>query len=116
MHQYALAAQIFIAFSIIVVWIFRFDNIVKEFKEFGLPDLIRNLVGGTKVSLATLLVTGVWYPELAAIPALVMAFLMLCAQGAHFSVKNPWYKHMPSLGLMLLSLFVAGVHKGILTL
>ena len=116
MENYANVAQIFIAFSIIVVWVFRFDNIVLEFKQYELGDLARNMVGATKISLSTLLVTGIWYPALVPVPALTMAFLMLCAQGAHFKVKNPWYKHLPSLGLMLLSLYVFAVHWGLLSL
>lgn len=112
--QLAVAAQIVIAVSIAIVWIFRFDNIVKEFRQFGLPDLARTLVGATKIALATLLVAGVWYPVPVAAPAVVMAVLMLGAQGAHFSVGNPWHKFLPSLALLLLSMFVAAVHTGFL--
>ena len=44
----------------------------------------------------------------------MMAFLMLCAQAAHFSVRNPLYKYLPSFALLALSLFVAAVHAGLL--
>lgn len=114
MEQFAIAFQIIIAISIVIVWIFRFDNIVKEFKHFGLSDLIRNMVGAAKISLATLLIAGIWFPELVLYPAILMALLMICAQFAHFIVKNPWSKHLPSLVLFLLSLFVALVHVGII--
>ena len=114
MYKSAAVAQVIIALSIAIVWIGRFDNIVTEFREYQIPDFVRNLVGGTKISLATLLVAGIWYPSLVLVPALIMAFLMLCAQGAHFKVRHPWHKYLPSLGLLLLSLFVAGVHSGIL--
>jgi hypothetical protein len=107
-------AQVVIAITIFIVWVPRFDNIVKEFKQYGLNDFIRSLVGATKISLATLLVTAIWYPELATIPALMMAGLMLCAQLAHFKVKNPWHKFLPSLAMLALSLFVAAVHSGML--
>jgi hypothetical protein len=93
--------------SVGYVWIFRFDNIVGEFKQYGLSDLTRNVIGATKISLATLLITGIWFPELVFIPALLMAFLMASAQFFHFKVKNPWSKHLPSLFLLVLSLFVA---------
>lgn len=115
MQYYATIAQVVIAVSIAVVWVGRFDNIVKEFRQFGFPDIVRTLVGATKISLATLLVAGVWYPVPVVAPALVMAVLMLGAQGAHFSVRNSWHKYLPSLSLLLLSLFVAGVHSGMLT-
>lgn len=108
-------AQIIIALSIVVVWVFRFDNIVKEFNQYGLPDLVRNTVGATKISLATLLIAGIWYPKLVLIPALIMAFLMLCAQLAHIKVHNPWYKYVPSFLLLLLSLFVAAAYAGVIS-
>lgn len=100
-------AQIIVAISIGTVWIFRFDNIVKEFKQYGLSDLVRTLVGSAKIVLATLLVVGIWYPSLVLIPALLMAFLMLSAQFFHFKVKNPWQKHLPSLFLLALCIFIA---------
>lgn len=105
-------AQIIIAISIAYVWIIRYDNIVKEFKQYGIPDLLRNLVGASKIALSTLLVVGIWYPELVLIPALLMAGLMICAQIAHLKVKNPIFKFVPSFILLLLSLFAAGVHSG----
>ncbi|RYJ52949.1 hypothetical protein DR871_002570 [Flavobacterium petrolei] len=107
MNTYTIIAQLVIALSVGYVWIFRFDNIVKEFKQYGLSDLTRNMVGASKIVLATLLVTGIWYPELVFIPALLMAFLMASAQFFHFKVKNPWIKHLPSLLLLAISLFVA---------
>jgi hypothetical protein len=113
MELLSILSQLIIAVSIIIVWVFRFDNIVKEFKQYGLSDLTRNSVGAVKIALSTLLVTAIWYPSPVVIPALFMAFLMVCAQAAHFKVKNPWSKHAPSLILLILSLFVAAYHSGI---
>jgi hypothetical protein len=107
MNIYSTIAQLVIAASVGYVWIFRFDNIVKEFKQYELSDLTRTIVGASKIVLATLLVTGIWFPILVFIPALLMAFLMLCAQYFHFKVKNPWSKHLPSVLLLAASLFVA---------
>jgi hypothetical protein len=112
MYKFAIAAQGIIALSIAFVWIVRLPNIVKEFHEYHLPDLVRNAVGAIKISLATLLVVGIWYPALVPAAALGMAFLMLCAQAAHVMAKHPWQKYMPSLALLLLSLFVSGVYSG----
>ncbi|RZK34589.1 MAG: hypothetical protein EOO61_13330 [Hymenobacter sp.] len=92
---------------IVYVWVWRFANIVKEFHQYGLSDLTRTVVGDTKIALATLLVAGLWYPALVPVPALIMAALMLAAQYFHFKVHNPWFKRAPSLGLLLLSLFIA---------
>ena len=99
-------SQIIIAISILIVWVFRFDNIVIEFKQYGLSDLIRSLVGAAKIAMATLLIAGVWYPTLILVPAGVIAFLMLCALYAHFSVRNPMQKYLPAFSLLCLSLFL----------
>ena len=107
-------AQLIIAASIVIVWVFRFDNIVLEFKQYGLPDLVRNMVGATKIALATLLVAGIWYPGLVLVPALLMAALMVGAQLAHIKVRNPFIKYVPSFVLLLLSLFVAAAHAGLI--
>ena len=115
MTDFAVIAQLIVAGSILIVWVFRFENIVKEFKQYGLSDLTRTLVGSTKIALATLLVAGIWHPSLVLIPALVMAFLMLSAQYFHFKVKNPWQKRMPSLFLLLLCLFIAAVSLNLIS-
>jgi uncharacterized membrane protein YkgB len=109
MINLSVIAQLIVAVSVLVVWVFRFDNIVKEFKQYGLSDLTRNSVGATKIVLATLLIAGIWYPSLVLIPALLMALLMLSAQYFHFKVNNPWQKRMPSFFLMILSLYIAAV-------
>ena len=108
-------AQLIVVLSIVIVWVFRFDNIVKEFKQYGLSDLTRTMVGSAKIALATLLAAGIWYPSLVLIPALNMAFLMLCAQYFHSKVKNPWQKRMPSLFLLLLCLFIAAVSLNLIS-
>ncbi len=113
MVKLAVLAQVILALSIVLVWVVRFPNVVKEFHEYGLPDGVRTLVGATKISLATLLIAGIWYPAMVAIPALMMAFLMVCAQGAHMKVRHPWQKYVPSLLLLVLSLFVAAVHLNV---
>jgi hypothetical protein len=114
MFLYAQIAQVAIAISIVFVWIVRFDNVAGEFIEYGLPVMVRSLVGATKIALSTLLVAGLWYPSLVLVPALAMAGLMVCAQIAHFRVKHRPRKFLPSLALLILSLFVAGVYSGIL--
>ena len=102
-------AQIVVAVAVGYVWIFRFDNIVHEFKQYGLSDLTSTMVGAAKLILATLLVVGIWYPALVLVPALVMALLMAAAQYFHFKVNNPMSKRLPSLVLMGLCLFIAAV-------
>lgn len=104
--------QIFVAASVAFVWIFRFDNVIKEFKQFGLSDLTRSFVGASKIALATLLVVAVWYPALLTIPAALMGAFMLGAQYFHFKIKNPFQKHLPSLILLLGCIFLTLASMG----
>ena len=99
-------SQIIVAVSVLYVWTFRFHNVLKEFEQFGLSDLTRNIVGATKISLATLLVAGIWYPSLVLIPSILMGLLMVGAQYFHFKISNPFIKHLPSLILLVLSSFI----------
>jgi hypothetical protein len=100
-------AQFIVAISVLYVWTFRFHNVLKEFEQFGLSDLTRNIVGTTKIALATLLVAGVWYSSLVLIPSILMGFLMIGAQYFHFKTSSPFIKHLPSLILLALSVFIA---------
>jgi hypothetical protein len=68
MENLSMIAQLIVAF-VCMLLSFSFDNIVKEFKQYGL-SLTRTMVGATKIALATLLIAGIWYPSLVLIPAL----------------------------------------------
>jgi hypothetical protein len=100
-------SQIIVAISVVYVWTFRFHNVLKEFEQFGLSDLTRNIVGATKISLSTLLIVGIWYSSLVIIPSILMGLLMIVAQYFHFKISNPFIKHLPSLILFSLSSFRA---------
>lgn len=99
--------QITVAISVLFVWVFRFHNVLKEFKQFGLSDVTRNLVGASKIALSTLLIVGIWDTNLVLIPSILMGFFMISAQYFHFKVKNSFIKHLPSLFLLILSAFIA---------
>ena len=96
-----------IAISVLYVWVFRYHNVLKEFEQFGLGDTTRNLVGATKISLATLLVVGIWYESLIFIPAILMGLFMVSAQYFHFKMKNPFIQKLPSLVLLIFCLALA---------
>lgn len=114
MYKLAIAAQIIIALSVYFVWVLHFENVVKEFHEYHLSDTMRSAVGAFKMSLSALLLVGIWYPGLVLIPALLMALMMLSAQVFHFRAHHTFIRYVPSLGLLLLSLFVAWVYRGAL--
>ena len=107
MENLSMFAQIAVALSVAFVWTFRYHNVIAEFKTFGLSDLTRNLVGVSKIALATLLVTGIWFPAVLLPASLLMAFFMVSAQGFHFKIKNTFIKHLPSLILLVLCAFIA---------
>jgi len=98
--------QIAISLSVAFVWTFRYDNVVKEFKQFGLSDLTRNLVGVSKIAASTILVVGIWYPQLVLGGAAAMGLFMVAAQFFHFKISNPFIKHLPSLILLILCAFL----------
>ena len=98
-------SQIIVAISVVYVWTFRFHNVLKEFEQFGLSDLTRNIVGATKISLATLLIVGIWYSSLVLIPSILMGLLMIGAQYFHFKISNPFIK----LSIFLLFRFLSGI-------
>lgn len=114
MHAVAVVAQVAIALSVFFVWMFRFDNIVRDFKTFGYSDVFRNAVGVVKLVSATLLLVGIWMAPVALGASLAMAALMLGAQWAHASVANPMAKRLPSALLLVLSVFVAVESAGLL--
>lgn len=107
MEKFLILAQCVVAIAVAYVWIFRFENVVKEFKQFGLSDLTRNFVGASKIALATLLIAGIWYAPLVQNAAILMGLFMVAAQYFHFKSKNPFIKHVPSLTLLILAAVIA---------
>jgi hypothetical protein len=78
----------------------------EEFSKYGLPDWVRVATGVAKLTLAALLVVGIWYPPLAAGAAAAMALLMLAAVIAHFRVGDPPRRSLPAFVMLVLSAFV----------
>jgi hypothetical protein len=105
-------AQVVVALSVFFVWVVRLSNVEREFREYQLPDLVRNLVGAIKIAAATLLVAGLWFPALVFPAAVTMGGFMLCAQYFHFSVRHPLVKYLPSFALLALCGFVAASAYG----
>ncbi len=79
----------------------------EEFRRYGLPDWSRRLAGAAKLTLAALLIAGIWYPPLAVVAGLAMAALMAGAVLAQLRIRDPLSKALPSFSLLTLSLFIA---------
>ena len=114
MHDLAIFLQALVSASIFFVWVVRYDNIIQEFKQYGLPDWLRDLVGILKLTFALLLLLGIQRASLAMIGSLGIAGLMGCAFAIHLRVKNPVFKMIPSLTLLLISLTIAVVNYRLL--
>lgn len=101
------AIQLFVAISVFFVWTLRYPFVVADFERFGFPDAFRLTVGAMKLTLAALLVVGLWFPSVTFWAAIGMAAFMVGAQWAHARVTNPIVKRLPSAVLLALSLFLA---------
>ncbi len=110
--------QVIIAIGIYNVWIFRLakstkwrgghsTNMQEEFAAYGLSRTIMFIVGALKIFFATLLILGLFYPQLVRPAALGLAILMLGAIIMHIKIQDPIKKSIPAIIMLLLCLFVA---------
>ena len=113
MRELSVVIQLVIALGIVNVWILRpgrstpwrpdgASNMKEEFRKYGLPDWLRVAVGFAKLTLAGLLVVGIWFPPLAAGAAAALAAVI-----AHIRAGDPPRKSLPAFSMLLLSVFVA---------
>jgi DoxX-like family len=98
--------QIGIALSLSYIWIFRYKNMIAEFKHFGLPDSLRIFTCVAKLAISTMLIVGIWYPTLITISLQCLTVLMIFALLAHAKVKNPIMKRVPAMTVLTLSLLL----------
>tara|TARA_B100001287_G_C22660222_1_gene519948 strand:- start:205 stop:576 length:372 start_codon:yes stop_codon:yes gene_type:complete len=113
MDKLVLVLQITIAVVIIAVWIFRprletsfragdAKNIVEEFAVYGLPLWSVYAIGITKLTLAILLIVGIWYSSLVQFAAVGMGILMAGAVVCHLKTKDDPLSRATPASLMLL--------------
>ena len=95
--------QVITASSILFVWVVRYENIITEFKQYQLPIWLRDMVGIIKISLAIMLLIGVYDEKYKTLGSSGLILLMLAALLTHIKVKNPPYKALPSLTLLTFS-------------
>ena len=109
--------QIAIAVVIIAVWIFRprletsfragnAKNIFEEFAVYGLPKWSVYAIGLTKLTLAILLIVGIWYSSLVQFAALGMGVLMAGAGTCPFKRKSEPLSRATPATLMLVMCIV----------
>lgn len=95
--------QIITASSIFFVWVVRYNNIIEEFEKYKLSAWLRDLVGILKISLAIMLIMGIFYEKFKILGAGGLLILMTAAFFTHVRVKNPAYKAFPSFTLFTFS-------------
>lgn len=90
--------------SIFFVWVVRYQNIIEEFRLYGLPEWLRDFVGVLKLSFVLML----HIPDRTVIlfGSLGIVLLMMAALITHLRIKNPFYKILPSMSLMVLSIII----------
>mgnify|MGYP003487906582 FL=1 len=117
MEWIKIAIQLIIAVSIFNVWIIRFGkptswrggsakSMKEEFEAYGLPEWFMKLMGFLKLTLAALLIAGIFVPDLIKPAAIGMAVLMLGAIVMHIKVKDSLVKSFPAFSFLVLSLIL----------
>ncbi len=118
MEPVVLIAQITVALGIINVWLLRSDkptswrggdagSMKEEFAVYGLPPWSVRVIGALKLSLAALLLAGIWFPSLAKPAAAGVGLLMLGAVAMHLRVRDPIRRSLPAFSLLVLSTLIA---------
>ena len=113
-----LIAQWIIGLGILNVWLVRpkmatayrggeAKNMREEFAVYGLPAWFMYAIGTVKVLLALALIAGTWFPPSVQPATLAMAALMTGAVVMHIKVRDTFKKTLPSLVMLVLSIFVA---------
>ena len=110
MHDLTIFLQALVAASIFFVWVVRYENIIAEFKQYGLPDWLRDLVGILKLTFSLMLLIGIERGRFAVVGGAGIAFLMGCAFVMHLRVKNSPLRMAPCLSLLVLSLVIAFIN------
>ncbi len=96
--------KIIVLASVLFVWVIRYDNIIEEFKGYGLPSWVRDLTGILKISCVIMMINS--NPLVVLVGSCGIVLLMLAALFTHLRVKNPVSKMLPALSLMVLSFII----------
>ena len=90
--------------AIFFVWVVRYDNIKKEFVQYGLPTWVRDLVGILKISFVALL----QFPdvEYTRMGSLRITILMIGAVLTHVKMKSDFRMYIPSVAMLGISLII----------
>lgn len=121
MEYLVIILQVIVGLSILNVWLVQnqkdtrwrggdASTLVEEFHEYGLPTWSVYVIGFFKVTLAILLIIGIWVPALIVPSALGLAFLLAGSITMHLKISDPLIKSFPAALFMAMSLFIAWWH------
>ena len=102
--MYLEVLKMFVLVSILFVWVVRYSNIIEEFKIFGYPAWLRDLVGISKIVFAILLLNS--NMMLVKFGAIGICALMIAAQITHLRCKSPIAKMLPSATLLVINIIL----------
>ena len=111
-------AQTLAALGILNVWILRWNketqfrggdakNLREEFAVYGFPSWVVYATGAVKISLALLLLIGLWVSALVRPAALALGVLMVGAVAMHVRAGDRPKKALPASTILVLSLVAA---------
>ncbi len=105
--------QLVVGLGILNVWLLRFNkptpfrggnsrSMKEEFKAYGLSETMVYVVGFIKVTLAILLIAGIWIEALVDPAAIGLAAMMLGAIIMHLKIKDSFKQTLPALTLLVI--------------
>ncbi len=90
--------KIIVFSSVLFVWCIRYQNIVEEFKKYGYPNWLRDLVGILKISFVIMIINK--DTMLVQLGSSGIIVLMMAALLTHLRVRNKFSLMVPSLVLL----------------
>ena len=87
-----------VTISILFVWFVRYENIKKEFNEYGYPSWFRDFIGILKISFTAMLHSS--NVGVVNIGSLGILLLMIGAVYTHFRFKNSFRKYLASISML----------------
>lgn len=89
--------KIIVFTSVLFVWCIRYQNIIEEFKKYGYPTWLRDLVGILKISFVIMILRE--ESVLIKVGSLGIIFLMTAALITHLKLRNKASLMIPSFVL-----------------
>ena len=90
--------KIIVFTSVLFVWCVRYQNIVEEFKKYGYPTWLRDLVGILKISFVIMIISKEII--LIQIGSFGIIILMIAALLTHLRIKNKANLMIPAFVLL----------------